>query len=261
MIRNIFYIGFLLVILSSCSKFEKLRKSPDNNLKYRKALEYYNKEDYDRASVLLDDISAVFRGDSKADSVNFYLAMCNYKLTYYTAAAEYFHICNQTNPYNVFAEEAEYLEAYCLYLDSPNPSLDQESTVKAIEQFQVFVKKYPESKHAPESSAFVVELQDKLVEKSFRSSKLYYDMKLYKSSIVALKSSMEEYPNTKYRENLMWMVLKSSFLLAENSIESKRKERYQATVDEYFSFVSEFPESKYKADAQKIYESSDKLAK
>ena len=84
---------------------------------------------------------------------------------------------------------------------------------------------------------------------------------MYKSSIVALKNSLEDYPNTKYREKLMWYVLNSRYQLAINSIESKKKERFQDAVDEYYSFVSEFPKSEYKVDADVIYKNSQEMTK
>jgi len=52
----------LLIILGSCGGYNKVLKSSDANLKYRKAFEYYNKEDYSRASTLFEDILNVFRG-------------------------------------------------------------------------------------------------------------------------------------------------------------------------------------------------------
>ena len=261
MTRIFLYIGFIVLFLASCSKYEKIRKSPDNNYKYRKALEYYNKKDYQRATVLFDDVSTYFRATTKADSLNYYQAMSNYHLDFYIAAAEYFQLCYQNNPYSPFAEEAEYMVAYCYYLDSPVPSLDQESTAKSIELFGVFVKKHPQSSYLEKSKAYIEELQDKLVEKSYKSAKLYYDMKMYKSSVVALKSSLDDYPNTKYREELMWMVLKSNFLYAENSIESKKKDRYQSALDEYYSYASEFPEGPHIGEAKKIFDISEKKVK
>jgi outer membrane protein assembly factor BamD len=259
--RNCFFIGLLIVILSSCSGYEKLLKSSDYNLKYRKAFEFYNKEDYAKASGLFEQIVNVFRGTNKSDTVSFYQAMSTFKQKDYLTAQYYFSTFVQTYSYSSFAEEAEYLAAYCLYLDSPGPSLDQENTIKGIEAFILFIKKYPNSKYVDRSKQYMIELQDKLVEKSRLSAKLYYDMGMYKSSIVALKNSLEEYPNTKYREELMWLVLDSNFGLAENSVESKKKDRYLATIDEYYSFVSEFPESKRKKDAEKIYEKSKKMVK
>jgi len=85
---------------------------------------------------------------------------------------------------------------------------------------------------------------------------LYYDLGDFKASIIALRNSLNEYPETKYREELMFLLLKSSYLLAKNSVESKLKDRYQATVDEYYSFISEFPEGKFSGDAKVMYEAS-----
>jgi outer membrane protein assembly factor BamD len=54
----------------------------------------------------------------------------------------------------------------------------------------------------------------------------------------------------------MFLLLRSNFLLAENSILERQVERYQETVDEYYSFVGEFPESKYRQQADRIYDSA-----
>jgi len=38
-----------------------------------------------------------------------------------------------------------------------------------------------------------------LVEKSYLSAKLYYDMKQYKAAVVALNNSLKEFPESSYR--------------------------------------------------------------
>jgi outer membrane protein assembly factor BamD len=43
-----------------------------------------------------------------------------------------------------------------------------------------------------------------------------------------------------------------------NSVPEKRKDRYQSTVDEYYSFIAEFPDGKYTDDAKKMYDESIK---
>ena len=48
----------------------------------------------------------------------------------------------------------------------------------------------------------------------------------------------------------MYYIVKSSFLSAENSVSSKRLDRYMATLDTYYTFVMEFPESKYKKEVE-----------
>ena len=38
-------------------------------------------------------------------------------------------------------------------------------------------------------------------------------------------------------------------------------ERYQNTLDEYYSFIEEFPESEFKGDIEKIYSETAKYLK
>lgn len=261
MVKNLLYSVILLVTLASCSGFEKVRKSTDYNLKYRKAFEWYNKGDYSKSATLFEDIVTYFKVTTKVDTISFYIAMSYYKNGDHELGAFYFNNFVQNFLYSPFTEEAEFLGAYCYYKVSPVPSLDQASTKKAIEQFQNFVSKRPLSKRASEAQNLIIELEDKLVEKSWLNAKLYYDMGYYKSSILALKNSLDEYPNTKYREKLMWLILDSNYKLAENSVASKQKERYQATIDEYYTFMSEYPQSTYKDDAEKIYKQAEKFAK
>jgi len=96
-------------------------------------------------------------------------------------------------------------------------------------------------------------LTKKLATKAYLNARLYYDLGYYKAAIIALRNCLNEYPNSPYREELMFMLLDAQFQLADNSIESKKKERFQNTLDEYYSFVSEFPQSKYSKQAEKIY--------
>lgn len=250
----------LLVVfgLYSCKGYEKLLKSNDYQKKYEEALRYYGEEDYMRATTLLDQCAYVLRGSSMADTVFFYRAMAYFHQRDYVMASHYFLQFSTTFGNSPYKEEADYMVPYCFYMQSPKPSLDQSTTVQAIQHFQLFELNYPESNKLPFAHKVVAELKDKLVEKSFISAKLYYDMEKYKASIVALNNALIEYPESIYREEIMFMILKSNFLLAENSVTAKQKERYLATVDEYYSFIAEYPESMHIREAQRLYRSASK---
>jgi outer membrane protein assembly factor BamD len=86
-------------------------------------------------------------------------------------------------------------------------------------------------------------------------------MKQYKAATVALNNSLKEYADTKYREEMMFLKLNSLFLYAERSLFIKQKERYQDTLDDYYSFMEEFPESKYSKDVNGIYLKTNKFLK
>ena len=174
-------------------------------------------------------------------------------------AGHYFQELVSTFPNSPFAEEAAFLEGYCEYKQSPRPSLDQANTYNAIAKFSLFLIKYPLSERAEEARIIIKEMEEKLVEKSFMSAKLYFDLRAYISAVIALRNSLNEFPDTKYREELLFLILKANFLIAQNSVAEKMMDRFQVTVDEYYSFIGEFPDGENVSEANKIYEASMKI--
>lgn len=252
----LFVLGMFLL---GCSGFEKVLKSKDYNFKYQKALEYYKKGDHYRYTTILEQLVPIYSGTQRADTVQFYFAMGNYSQGDYILAGHYFDQFRKTYPRSVFTEEAEYMYANCYYESSPRPELDQETTQAAIAAFSEFISKFPNSDKKGDVSKILAELKDKLVEKSYLSSKLYYNISEYKAAIIALKNSLKDFPESKHREEQLFLILKSSYLLADNSVPAKQKERFQSTVDEYYTFVGEYPQSEYAKEAKKMYEASMKF--
>ncbi len=219
-------------------------------------MRYYAEGDYYRAQTLFDQIAPVFRGAGQADTVYYYQAMSYFNQHDYLMAGHYFS--NFSNIYggSPFVEDADFMSAYCFYMNSPRPELDQDYTVQAIQNFHLYIIKYPRAERTAEAKGFISELQDKLVEKSFISAKLYFDLEYYKSSLIALNNSLMEYPDSKYREDIMFMIVKSSYMLADRSIPAKKRERFQDSVDDYYTFKSEFPDSKYMREANRYYKTA-----
>ncbi len=259
--RVIFFlvIGVSALLITGCGEYEKLLKSRDYQAKYDKALNYYEDGEFVRAATLFDQVANIFRGTTKADTVKYYQAKSYYGQRDYMMSGHYFNELSVTYPNSVYLEEADFMVAYCYYKQSPRPELDQSNTFKAITTMQIFMVRYPNSERLNEAQEIIVEMSDKLVEKSFISAKLYYDLGYYKSAIIALRNSLIEYPETRYREELMFMILKSSYLYADNSIPSKQRERYQAAVDEYYSFIGEFPDGTHTREANRMYEISNEF--
>jgi outer membrane protein assembly factor BamD len=256
------YIILLVVLLeSSCGEYEKLLKSTDYDLKKAKAKEYYDAGQYVKASEVLAQILPRFRASAEAEDLNWMNAMSFYGMKDYMMAASYFKSFVEQFPFGTHAEEANFMAAYCDYKMAPRPELDQENTRSAIEGFSIFVTRFPGSQRVEEARKYIKELEENLVEKSYLSAKLYYDMKQYKSAVTALTNSLREYANTKYREEMMFLKLNSLFLYAQNSLPAKQKERYQATLDDYYSFMEEFPKSEFSKDVNNIFEKLSKYLK
>jgi len=251
----------ILVLLSSCGEYEKLLKSTDFDLKKAKAKEYYDKGEYVKTTELLTQILPRFRATEEAEELNWMNAQSYFGMKDYFMAGSTFKAFIEQFPFGKHAEEGNYMAALCDYNISARPELDQENTKNAIEGFNIFLNKFPNSSRAEDCKKRITDLQDKLVEKSYMSAKLYYDMEQYKAASIALTNSLKEYANTKYREKMMYLKLNSLFQYAELSYKNKQKERYQATLDDYYSFMEEFPKSTYSRDVSTIFQKTNKFLK
>ncbi len=262
MFKNRIVFGILFaaaaVILSGCGEYEKLLKSRDFKKKYDMGVQFYEEGEFAKAGTLFDQVANIFRGTTKADTVKYYQAKSYYGQRDYMMAGYYFNELSATYASSVYLEEADFMTGYCFYKQSPRAELDQETTYKTITAMQMFMVKYPTSERVVQCQEIITEMSDKLVEKSFISARLYYDLGYYQSAILALRNSLIEYPDTRYREELLFLILKSSYLLADGSIPSKQRERFQATVDEYYSYIGEFPEGPHSKEARRMYDSSNK---
>ena len=256
------YITLLfLVLVSSCGEYEKILKSTDYDLKKKKVKEYFDDGQYARATELLEQLLPRYRASEEAEDLNWMNAQSYYNMKDYYSAGAYFKTYLDQYPFGKYAEESSYMGALCDYYISRPAELDQENTQNALEGFNVFINKYPYSARIDECKKLVKELEEKLVEKSFLSAKLYYDMKEYKAAITALTNSLKEYAESQYREEMMYLKLSSLFLYAENSFASRQRERYQDTLDDYYSFMEEFPESEYMKEVNRIYKRTSEYLK
>ena len=61
--------------------------------------------------------------------------------------------------------------------------------------------------------------------------------------MVALEQTLVKYPESKYKEDIYYLLVKSNFELAINSVQTKKLERLNNTLKSYRKFVDEFPES------------------
>jgi len=151
------------------------------------------------------------------------------------------------------------MSAYSNYLMSPSPTLDPTDTYSAINSLQLFINAYPENELVDSSNVLMDKLRSKLEDKSYLNSKQYYKIFNYKAAIVALNNTLKDFPETEYREEITFLILKSHFHLTENSIKEKKSERINDTIEAYYTFVDSFGESKHLKEAQTIFTKMNNL--
>ena len=257
---------FLLVstlILGSCANgYQRLLKSTDVNKKYEAAVKYYDKGDFFRAGTLLEDLIPLLKGRPEAEKAQFYFANTNYKQRNYVLSAFYFKQFTDTYPNSPYAEEASFLHAKSLFLDSPGFELDQTNTVSALESIQDFLNRYADSKYKQETENMSQELQKKLENKAFESAKLYYQLRYNQAAVVALTNFQLQYPASGYAEQAAFLRLTAQYAWAEESVEDKQRERFLEAVSFYQQFLDAYPKSKNLKAAQDMFDISQaRLAK
>jgi outer membrane protein assembly factor BamD len=264
--RIILLVIVLGAFMLGCNDFSRLQKSTDLNLKYEKAVEYYNKKDYTKAQLLFDELYSVLRSTDKAENTAYYLAYCDYELGDYIMASYLFRNYFRTYPTSARASECLYMSAYCHYEVSPPWSLDQEDTYAAIEEFQYFIQMFPaDTAHIHECNKLVDVLHKKLEKKAFMNAKMYYDIEEYKAAIAAFGQMLHDYPDTKYREEASYYIVEAKYYLAVNSIDAKKEERVNDAIAEANTFLQTYKISEYTDEVttakEKALKIQDKMLK
>jgi outer membrane protein assembly factor BamD len=272
--KKITFEAFILFafLLASCSNYNEILKSRNYSYKYEAAKEYFTCGQYIKSSQILEELIMILKGSDKEQESLFMLAMCYYNMNDYETASLYLERYYKSYPRGEYAELSRFYAGKSSYQQSPDPRLDQTPTMTAINQLQEFLDLYPYSPKRDEANDMIFQLQDRLVQKEFNSAKLYYNLgsytgnctnggSNYEACIITAENALRAYPYTNLREDLYMMILRARYQLASRSVETKLEERFRETIDEYYGFKNEFPESKYIKEANKIFEESNKHIK
>jgi outer membrane protein assembly factor BamD len=260
--NNRFYLIAVIIIVTitftSCGEYNRVLKSTDANLKYSKAIEYYEQGRYDRALPLFEELISLYRGTTKSEKIYFYYAYSNYYMKNYLLSSYYFENFVRTYPTSEFVEEASFMSGYSDYKSSPVYSLDQEDTYSAIDNLQLFLNTYPESPLVDSCNVLITEMRGKLEKKAFENAFLYYRLGDYQSALIAFKGVLKDFPESHYKEDVLYWMLVTNYVVASKSVDSKKKERYESMINAYYKFVDSYPESKKVSSAERYFKLSIK---
>lgn len=240
----------------------KIIKSADPDLIYSEGLKYYKRSKWKQAGDLFDASLAYFVGNVQEDSISFFAARCKFKERDYSSATIQLDEFRRKFGRSIFIEDAEAMLAMCYYYLSPDPTRDQTITGESIIAFSEFIERYPNDKRVETFSKLIVELNERLKKKAYLNAYTYYKIQRYKSAIVALRNALKTYPDTPYREKILYLITVSCYRVAHDSIPEKQSERYLNVLDSYYSFINEYPESKHRKELERyIKEAKDFLDK
>lgn len=252
--KGIFAVAALLLLVG-CSSYNRVLKADDYSEKYAMANELYESGKYDRSIALYEQVYQRSPKTAEGELAYYRLGKAYYAIEDWYMASYYLTAFGTRFPFSPKCEEVAFLGALCAVQNSPEPSLDQNETEGALNELQIFVTRYPESRLVDTCNLVMDQLRFKLETKEVLNIRLYAKTTYFRAATVSAEAFLENYPQSSYREEVAAILLRNSYLLAENSIDTKLEERILKTRERYYSFVAEFPESAY------LREFDDYLAK
>lgn len=144
-------------------------------------------------------------------------------------------------PTSARADYAQYQLAMTHFKQMRSPQRDQTQTRDAIDAFDTFLQRYPDSKLLPDVETKLREARDRLDDASFDVGHFYYDVHWYPGAIDRFESILKTDPHYTRMDAVY-------FYLGQSLIKVKR----QAQALPYFvQIVKRFKKSQYLNDAQK----------
>jgi outer membrane protein assembly factor BamD len=250
LLKTLLAVFFVVFVLSSCNKFNKVLKSKDYEYKLKVADQMFSEKKYHEAQQLYEELYPIYKGTDKFEEIYYKDAYCFYYMKEYKDAENFFKGFLEVFPNSSKAEEVDYQQALCSYEQSLKVELDQTTTTKAIGMMQTFINTHPESSRIKEATDIIDKCRAKLELKEYRAADLYYKIGQYRAAALSYENVLNDYPESANGEEYQLKTVKSYYEFAKLSIVSKRQERYEKVISEYQDFVDRFPDSKFLKEAE-----------
>ncbi|VAW15690.1 Outer membrane assembly lipoprotein YfiO [hydrothermal vent metagenome] len=254
--RRYIPVLILAVVFSSCNEYQKVLKNEDVKAKYDLAQKFYEEEDFKRSNRLFEQIAPKYVGKPQGQRVMFFLANTYFEREDYNMAGYQFERFLKSYPKSDKVPEAAFLSAKSYFMLSPEYSLDQTDTDKALVKLQSYINTYPDSEYFSEANKMTKELTTKKERKAFEIAKQFdklgeFNFLILKSAVASLDNFVSDFPGSTYREEALYLKVDATTHMAINSLDRLKKERLKDAKEAYSTLKKKFPETKYakKADA------------
>ena len=239
--KNIFALFFITLFLFACSStLDTTNMTPEERLAY--AIKLYQEEDSEEAVKEFESIILQYPGSSIIDDAQYYLAMTRFQREEFILAAYQFSKLIKGMPSSEFLADAQYMLAECYYELSPDFTLDQQYSKKAVEEYQVYIDFFPLNPKVAEAETKIKELNDKMARKEFDAARIYSKMEYYTAAFKYYDSVMEIYHDTQYAPLALYSKIN---LLIERDRESE-------ALSESQKFLQKYPQHENYSDVEKI---------
>ena len=243
--KKLLYSISILILIFSCSEYQKALNSDEVSVKFNLGTELYDAEKYSKASRLFAQILPQYRGKPQAQKLTYMQAMCFYNTKDYNSSSYQMERFVNSYPDSEKVEEMAFLGAKSYYLMSPIFSKDSEDTKIAIDKMQEFINAFPESEFNDDANKIIFELDYRLELKEFNIALQYNVLTDYQAAIKSFENFLIDFPGSDLREKALYYRFDSAYKLAINSVVWRQKERIENAVSYFNSFKNTYNDSEF----------------
>jgi len=241
----------LIFLYTGCSHEALIKPGDSIQVAYQKAFKMYQSNHYRDAAKAFKTVINAGRGTNYAKNAHYYLADSYFKSDQYLLAANAYDRFINLYPKSSRTQRASFMEAKSYYKLSPRYNIDQTNTHKAIQKFNLFISKYPNSDSADVAGKYVTKMRTKLAHKYYNAAQLYLRLDQYKAAIIYYNLTVDQYPGTSWAEQAVVRKIAAYVEYASRSVPSSKQKRYKKAVDAYQQYLQLFPKGKHRAQAKK----------
>ena len=243
-----------MVWIAACGTKSQIRPGDTLEVAFEKSMALYERERYREAANAFEIVISIGRGTDIGQDAQFYLAQSYFKNRDFLIAASEFQRYSNFYPRSERKQEADFMEALSYYRLSPRYNLDQTDTYNAIERFQLYLSRFPNSERATEAAAMIDEMRSKLARKNFEAAEQYMRLRYYSAAAIYYGLTIERFPETTWAEASLANQIRAYVIFADNSVRARQAERYQKAIESYESYLQLFPRGENRSRAEAYYD-------
>jgi outer membrane protein assembly factor BamD len=138
-------------------------------------------------------------------------------------------------PASKLVTEAQYMLAESYYELSPDYTLDQKYTLKAIQELQAFIDFFPTDSKVPDAENKIAEMNEKLAHKEFFTAYIYTKLEFFNAAIIYYDNVIENYHDTQYASKSLYEKIKLLVQLKRND----------QALDGIAKFIEKYPDDSH----------------
>lgn len=246
-------ISLVWLLITGCGNTNRISYDSPQEA-FGKGVALYNEGKYDPAITYFQGVFSFGRTHQWAADAQLYLARAYRDNRDYLLAANEYERFTKIYRSDARLSQVNFEWAETYFLMSPEAPLDQSDTKRAIQEFQLFLERFPNDPLVDQAQEKIVELRTKLAEKQHATAKLYERRELYEAAALSFESVFDLYPDTPWAQPALVGAIKMYIAFSDQSIASRQPERLQAAIKNYDRLTQIFEPSEYHKEAEAYYE-------